>query len=66
LESATEDFEIVNRLYELGGASSVELTDAQALYVSAASSYYSTLYDYKIAVITWEKALGITQKDIKR
>jgi outer membrane protein TolC len=66
LESATEDFEIVNRMYELGGASAVDLTDAQAMYVTAASNYYNTLYDYKIAVVKWEKALGIIQKDVKR
>jgi outer membrane protein len=64
-ESAKEDFDIVKRLYELGGASAVELSDGQALYVNAANSYFNALYDYKTAQIKWKKAVGELQKDIE-
>ncbi|MCP4230525.1 MAG: TolC family protein [bacterium] len=64
-ESAQEEHGIVTRLYELGGASAVELSDGQALYVTAANSYFNALYDYKIAQIKWKKAVGELQKDIE-
>jgi outer membrane protein len=57
-EAADEEFEIVNRLYELGGASALELTDAQALYVQAQNAYVEALYDFYVADIKLKKAMG--------
>jgi outer membrane protein len=57
-EAADEEFEIVNRLYELDGASALELTDAQALYVQAQNAYIEALYDFYLADIKLKKAMG--------
>ncbi|UCE26606.1 MAG: TolC family protein [Candidatus Coatesbacteria bacterium] len=57
-EAADEEFEIVNRLYELDGASALELTDAQALYVQAQNAYIEALYDFYLADIKLKKATG--------
>jgi outer membrane protein len=57
-EMAEEEFAAVQQLYELGGASTLELTDAQALYVQARNSYVEARYDFLAADYELSRALG--------
>jgi outer membrane protein len=56
--AAEEEFAIVQELYELGGASTLELTDAQARFVEAQNSLIGARYDLVIADFDLRRALG--------
>jgi len=56
--AAEEEFTIVQELYALGGASTLELTDAQARFVEAQNSLVEARYDFVIADYDLSRALG--------
>jgi len=56
--AAEEEFSIVQELYALGGASTLELTDAQARFVEAQNSLVVAKYDLLIADYDLRRALG--------
>jgi outer membrane protein TolC len=56
--AAEEEFTIVQELYALGGASTLELTDAQARFVEAQNSFVEAKYDFLIADFDLKRALG--------
>jgi outer membrane protein len=56
--AAEEEFTIVQELYALGGASTLELTDAQARFVEAQNSFVEAKYDFLIADFDVKRALG--------
>jgi outer membrane protein len=56
--AAEEEFSIVQELYGLGGASTLELTDAQARFVEAQNSLIGARYDLVIADFDLRRALG--------
>ena len=56
--AAEEEFTIVQELYTLGGASTLELTDAQARFVEAQNSFVEAKYNFLIADFDLKRALG--------
>lgn len=56
--AAEEEFAIVQELYALGGASTLELTDAQARFVEAGNSLVEAKYDFLIADFDLQRSLG--------
>jgi len=58
VEQAVQNLELANGRYEVGVGSPVEVTDATENYISATNSYYSTFYDYWLALAALEKATG--------
>ncbi len=56
--AAEEEFAIVQQLFELGGASALELTDAQARYIQAQNAYVEAKYDLLAADFELKRALG--------
>jgi outer membrane protein len=56
--AAEEEFAIVQELYALGGASTLELTDAQARFVEAQNSFVEAKYDFLLADFDLKRALG--------
>ncbi|UCH77290.1 MAG: TolC family protein [Candidatus Coatesbacteria bacterium] len=56
--AAEEEFAIVQELYALGGASTLELTGAQARFVDAGNSLVEAKYDMLIADFDLHRALG--------
>jgi outer membrane protein TolC len=56
--AAEEEFAIVQELYALGGASTLELTDAQARFVEARNSLVEARYDFLLADYELRRALG--------
>lgn len=58
VKSAKEDLDLMQEKYNLGGASMLELMDAEVSYKQAESDQVQALYDYNLAVAQFEKALG--------
>jgi len=58
VEQAGQNLERAKGRYEVGVGSPVEVTDATENYISATNSYYTTLYDYWLALAALEKATG--------
>lgn len=56
--SAEKNFELSQERYNLGRASSIELSVADAMNTSAKSDYLKSVYDYKIAVAKFKWAVG--------
>jgi len=56
--AAEEQFNLQQQLYAMGGASMLELADAQARYVDANNSYINAKYDFLIADYDLKRALG--------
>jgi outer membrane protein TolC len=57
-QAARENLELANGRYQVGVGSIIEVTDAQALYVSAEVDYVNSLYNYKIAEAQLLRAVG--------
>lgn len=57
-EQAHEVLNSVSRRYETGGASNVDLIDAQTAYTSAQADYITAAYDHAIAEIAYARATG--------
>jgi len=56
--AAKENLDLANGRYQVGVGSIIEITDAQALYTDAETSYIRTLYDYKISEAQLQRAMG--------
>jgi len=56
--AAKENLDLANGRYQVGVGSIIEVTDAEALYTSAQTTYVRALYDYKIAQAQFQKAIG--------
>jgi outer membrane protein TolC len=56
--AADEEFKLQQQLYDMGGASMLELSDAQARYVEAQNTYIEAQYDFHIADYNLRRALG--------
>jgi outer membrane protein len=57
-QAARENLELANGRYQVGVGSIIEVTDAQALYVSAEVDYVNSLYNFKIAEAQLLRAVG--------
>jgi outer membrane protein TolC len=57
-EQAREVLNSVTRRYETGGASNVDLIDAQTAYTSARAGLITAAYDNAIAQIQYSRATG--------
>jgi outer membrane protein len=62
LRQALDVLNSVTRRYESGGASNIDVIDVQTAYTSAKTNYITSVYDYYISEIQFERATGtITQ-----
>ncbi len=59
VKQAKENLDIANGRYAAGVGNPIEVTDAEVSLTNAKTSYIQALYDYKIAVATIEKAMGV-------
>lgn len=57
-QEALDVLNSVTRRYESGGASNIDLLDAQTAYTSAKTSYITALYDFYIATVALQRARG--------
>ncbi|MDE3058648.1 MAG: TolC family protein [Bacteroidota bacterium] len=55
---AQEVLNAVTRRYESGSASNIDVIDVQTAYTSAKTNYITALYDYYIAEVQLDRALG--------
>ncbi len=58
-KQAVENLDLANGRYAAGVGSPIEVTDALVAVSNAKTAYVSALYDYKIAVASLEKAMGV-------
>lgn len=59
VRQATENYEIATGRYTAGVGSPIEVTDAEVSLASAKLASISALYDYKVARLNLEKAMGM-------
>ena len=57
-KAAKENLDLANGRYQIGVGNIIEVTDAEALYTSAQTTYVRALYDYKIADAQFQRAIG--------
>jgi outer membrane protein len=62
VKEAEENDEIAVGRYDAGVGSPVEVTDADVALANAKFNHIAALYDYKIAQVTIEKAIGIMNR----
>ncbi len=58
LKQAKENLDLANGRYAAGVGSPIEVSDAFATYITAQANYTGSLYNYKIAQASLEKAMG--------
>lgn len=56
---ASENHEIATGRYAAGVGNPIEVTDAEVTYTNAKTAYIQSLYDYKVALASLYKAMGI-------
>jgi outer membrane protein len=59
VKQATENLEIADGRYAAGVGNPIEVTDAEVSLTNAKTSYIQSLYNYKIAQASLEKAMGM-------
>jgi len=59
VKQATENLEIANGRYAAGVGNPIEVSDAEVSLAVAKTAYNQSLYDYKVAHASIEKAMGI-------
>lgn len=59
VKQAEENLEIANGRYAAGVGNPIEVTDAEVSLSNAKTAYIQSLYDYKVARASIEKAMGI-------
>jgi len=59
VKQSEENLDIANGRYAAGVGNPIEVTDAEVTRSNAKTTYNQTLYDYKIAIASLEKAVGI-------
>jgi outer membrane protein len=57
-DAAKENLDLANGRYQVGVGSIIEVTDADTLYTSSQTTYVRTIYDYKIAEASFQRAIG--------
>ncbi len=62
ISQAEENARISSGRYSAGVGSPVEVTDADILLVEAKASYIQAMYDYRIAQISIEQAIGVVEE----
>jgi outer membrane protein TolC len=62
VQQATETLDLVTGRYQVGKASSVELTDAQVQLATAKAQEIQARYDYEIAIAAIERSIGGNRK----
>ena len=58
VKQAKENLDLANGRYSAGVGSPIEVSDAFATYITAQATYTGSLYNYKIAQASIEKAMG--------
>jgi TolC family type I secretion outer membrane protein len=58
LKAAEQDLKLTQEKYNLGAASMLELLDADVSFKTAKNNEVNALYDYNLAVASFEKAIG--------
>ncbi len=64
LRHAKDNFKTVSRQYELGLANSIDVIDANTLYLTSERQLSEARYDYELAVIRLERAAGILLRNL--
>jgi outer membrane protein TolC len=64
VKQAEENLDIANGRYTAGVGNPIEVTDAEVTLSNAKTTYNQTLYDYKVAIASLEKAVG-TRSEVK-
>jgi outer membrane protein len=59
VKQAEENLDIANGRYAAGVGNPIEVTDAEVTRSNAKTTYNQALYDYKVAIASLEKAVGI-------
>lgn len=59
VRQAAENLDIANGRYSAGVGNPIEVTDAQVSYSNAKISYIQALSDYRVAIASIEKAMGV-------
>ena len=59
VKQSEENLELANGRYAAGVGNPIEVTDAQVGLSSAKTSYIQAIYDYKVALASLEKAMGV-------
>jgi outer membrane protein len=59
MKQSTENLEIANGRYAAGVGNPIEVSDAEVLLAAAKAAYNQSLYDYKVARASLEKAMGV-------
>ncbi|HLY11499.1 MAG TPA: TolC family protein [Planctomycetota bacterium] len=62
VQAATETLDLVSGRYQVGKASSVELTDAQVQLATAKAQEIQARYDYEISIAAIERSIGGARK----
>lgn len=66
LRHAKDNYKTVSRQYELGLANSIDVIDANTLYLTSERQLSEARYDYELALIRLERAAGILLKKLER
>jgi outer membrane protein TolC len=53
-----DNLALAQRLYNSGVGTEADLKDAEASYTQASTNYISAYYDYKLAIVGLNKAIG--------
>jgi outer membrane protein TolC len=59
VKQAEENLDIANGRYSAGVGNPIEVTDAEVTLSNSKTIYNEVLYDYKFAIASLEKAIGI-------
>lgn len=59
VKQAKENFELANGRYNVGVGNSIEVNDAEISYNNAQLAYVQAFYDYNLAYINLERAIGV-------
>ncbi len=59
VKQAQENFELADGRYSAGVGNPIEVTDASVALTNAKTAFIQALYDYKIAIASLEKAMGV-------
>lgn len=66
LSHAKDNYKTVSRQYELGIANSIDVIDANTLYLTAEKQLSEAMYDYEIALCKLKRATGVLLKSVER
>ena len=61
MRQAQENRELAQGRYAAGVGNTIEVTDALYRRVNAKTAYINALFDYRLAVASLEKAMGVSK-----